>query len=165
LVDRRSGRLHFFTLRPSGNRSIIESRSKAHDADGPPDHDDASTLGDRHSDDFSVAGSTPASADHNRTADGWDGENGQTAVTVCHEHEPERIGSEHSRGRGWGLKECMTFWDRETHMSRGEWRAACQRSQHRLDNLKIDDLTLGIPAKPTTTSPRTQHRSKGRRVS
>jgi hypothetical protein len=68
-------------------------------------------------------------------------------------------------GGGWGLKECMTFWDRETHMSRGEWRAACQRSQHRLDNLKIDDLTLGIPAKPTTTSPRTQHRSKGRRVS
>jgi hypothetical protein len=32
----------------------------------------------------------------------------------------------------------MGFWDSATHMSKTEWRAACQRVQHRLDNLKID---------------------------
>ena len=58
-------------------------------------------------------------------------------------------------GGGWGLKECMRFWDRGTHMSKSEWRGACQRSAHRLDNLKIDDLTLGLPEKPANKRPRT----------
>jgi hypothetical protein len=38
----------------------------------------------------------------------------------------------------------MKFWDRETHMTKSEWRAACERSQHRLDNLKIGNLTIGL---------------------
>jgi hypothetical protein len=37
----------------------------------------------------------------------------------------------------------MGFWDRGTHMTKGEWRAACQQSMHRLDNLKVENLTLG----------------------
>jgi hypothetical protein len=41
----------------------------------------------------------------------------------------------------------MGFWDRETHMSKNEWRGACQRSARRLDNLKVDNLTLGLPKK------------------
>jgi hypothetical protein len=32
-------------------------------------------------------------------------------------------------------------------MTKGEWRAACQRSIHRLENLKVEDLTLGQPKK------------------
>jgi hypothetical protein len=43
-------------------------------------------------------------------------------------------------GGGKSLADCVGFWDRETHMTKGEWRAACQRSLTRLENLKIDDL-------------------------
>lgn len=68
-------------------------------------------------------------------------------------------------GGGWGLKECMGFWDRETHMSKSEWRGACERSAHRLDNLKIDDVRLGLPKKDTDKTPGTQRRSHGPRPS
>jgi len=51
------------------------------------------------------------------------------------------------------LQDCMRFWDQGTHMSKSEWRTACQRSAHRLDNLKINDLTLGLPTKPATKNP------------
>jgi hypothetical protein len=64
-------------------------------------------------------------------------------------------------GGGWGLTQCMAFWDRETHMSKSEWRGACQRSAHRLDNLRVDDLTLGLPNK-TTPKPRTEGRGSSR---
>jgi hypothetical protein len=64
-------------------------------------------------------------------------------------------------GGGWGLKDCMAYWDRDTHMSKSEWRGACQRSAHRLDNLRIDDLTLGLPNK-TAPKPRTEGRGSGR---
>jgi hypothetical protein len=47
-------------------------------------------------------------------------------------------------GGGSTLADCMKFWDRETHMTKSEWRAACERSQHRLDNLKIGNLTIGL---------------------
>ena len=50
-------------------------------------------------------------------------------------------------GGGRTLQDCMGFWDRGTHMTRSEWRAACQRSIHRLDNLKVENLTLGQPKK------------------
>jgi hypothetical protein len=59
-------------------------------------------------------------------------------------------------GGGWDLKDCMGFWDRDTHMSKSEWRGACERSAHRLDNLKIDNLTLGLPNKSTAKSPPAQ---------
>jgi hypothetical protein len=44
-------------------------------------------------------------------------------------------------GGGKTLKDCMGFWDSATHMTKAEWRAACQRSLTRLDNLKLDELT------------------------
>ena len=31
-------------------------------------------------------------------------------------------------GGGKTLADCMRFWDRETHMTKAEWRAACQRT-------------------------------------
>ena len=36
-------------------------------------------------------------------------------------------------GGGDTLADCMKFWDRGTHMSKVEWRAACTRTLHRLD--------------------------------
>ena len=68
-------------------------------------------------------------------------------------------------GGGRTLEDCIKFWDRGSHMTKSEWRAACARSQHRLDNLKIDDLTLGLPEKRATKSPRAHHRSKSGRAS
>jgi hypothetical protein len=46
-------------------------------------------------------------------------------------------------GGGRTLEDCLKFWDRETHMTRGEWRTACQRSQRRLDNLNLQSLNIG----------------------
>ena len=42
-------------------------------------------------------------------------------------------------GGGKTLSDCMGFWDSATHMSKREWRAACQRVQHRLDNLRVEN--------------------------
>jgi hypothetical protein len=50
-------------------------------------------------------------------------------------------------GGGRTLEDCVKFWDRESHMTKSEWRAACQRSQRRLDNLKIESLNIGPPKK------------------
>ena len=47
-------------------------------------------------------------------------------------------------GGGKSLQDCMAYWDRDTHMTKSEWRTACQRSQQRLDNLKIESLNIGL---------------------
>ena len=31
----------------------------------------------------------------------------------------------------------MVLWDAGTHMTKGQWRAACQRVQNRLNNLEV----------------------------
>jgi hypothetical protein len=36
-------------------------------------------------------------------------------------------------GGGETLQDCMRFWDRGTHMTKVEWRAACTRTLNRLD--------------------------------
>ena len=77
---------------------------------------------------------------------------------------PSETAQSTAGGGGRTLEDCLKFWDRGTHMTKSEWRAACARSQHRLDNLEIDNLTLGLPKKPTAKNPRAQHRSKGRRM-
>jgi hypothetical protein len=41
-------------------------------------------------------------------------------------------------GGGKSLQDCMGFWDKGTHMTKQEWRAACQRTLNRLDNLKAE---------------------------
>jgi hypothetical protein len=38
-------------------------------------------------------------------------------------------------GGGKSLADCMGFWEQATHMSKSEWRASCDRSQHRLEAL------------------------------
>jgi hypothetical protein len=34
-----------------------------------------------------------------------------------------------------GLQACMEFWDSATHMTKPEWKAACQRSTYRLQGI------------------------------
>jgi hypothetical protein len=41
-------------------------------------------------------------------------------------------------GGGKTLSDCMGFWDRGTHMSKQQWRAACKRTLNRLENLKVE---------------------------
>jgi len=40
-------------------------------------------------------------------------------------------------GNDYNLTECVKLWDAGTHMSKGEWRAACKRVQDRLNNLEV----------------------------
>lgn len=40
---------------------------------------------------------------------------------------------DHSGGGGNTLAACMGFWDRSTHMSRGEWRQTCTRTLNGID--------------------------------
>ena len=50
-------------------------------------------------------------------------------------------------GGGKTLQDCLSFWDAQTHMSKTEWKEACARSLHRLENLKVENI--GLPrAKP-----------------
>src|SRR5262249_21681357 len=46
-------------------------------------------------------------------------------------------------GGGKTLQDCMGFWEPATHMTKGEWKAACLRSQHRLDGVNAEMLDLG----------------------
>jgi hypothetical protein len=39
-------------------------------------------------------------------------------------------------GGGKSLADCMGFWDAATHMSKGEWRAACKRSMKEFPDIK-----------------------------
>jgi hypothetical protein len=50
-------------------------------------------------------------------------------------------------GGGKTLQDCLAFWDAQTHMSKTEWKEACARSLHRLENLKVESIGLP-PAKP-----------------
>ena len=43
-------------------------------------------------------------------------------------------------GGGKTLQDCVSFWDAQTHMSKTEWKEACGRSVHRLENLKVESI-------------------------
>jgi hypothetical protein len=38
-------------------------------------------------------------------------------------------------GGGSSMADCMEFWEPATHMTKAEWKAACVRSMHRLDDV------------------------------
>jgi hypothetical protein len=75
--------------------------------------------------------------------------NDKLASPTASSISPSESAQSTAGGGGWGLKACMGYWDRGTHMTKSEWRGACERSARRLDNLKIDDLSLGLPTKQT----------------
>jgi hypothetical protein len=52
-------------------------------------------------------------------------------------------------GGGDTLEDCMGFWDRATHMTKSEWRAACQRTLHRLDDVAKEFAPKPSPAQPS----------------
>jgi hypothetical protein len=37
-------------------------------------------------------------------------------------------------GGGKTLRDCMGFWERATHMTKAEWKAACLRTMDRIAN-------------------------------
>ena len=51
-------------------------------------------------------------------------------------------------GGGNTLEDCIGFWDRETHMTKSEWRTSCQRTQHRLDDVAREFAQKPVPARP-----------------
>ena len=50
-------------------------------------------------------------------------------------------------GGGRSLQSCIDFWDQQTHMSKTEWKSACSRSLHRLENLKVESIGVGTTAR------------------
>jgi hypothetical protein len=50
-------------------------------------------------------------------------------------------------GGGRSLQSCIGFWDPQTHMSKSEWKSACSRSLHRLENLKVENMGIVAPAR------------------
>jgi hypothetical protein len=54
-------------------------------------------------------------------------------------------------GGGSTLADCMSFWDRDTHMTKSEWRAACKRTLVRID-------TIDAESKKSTKSGKTSNR-------
>jgi hypothetical protein len=46
-------------------------------------------------------------------------------------------------GNDYTINECMVLWDAGTHMTKGEWRAACLRVQSRLENLEATAEATG----------------------
>jgi hypothetical protein len=53
---------------------------------------------------------------------------------------PSESAASTAGGGGSSLQDCMAFWDRDAHMTKAEWKGACSRSVHRLDNLHIESL-------------------------
>jgi hypothetical protein len=48
----------------------------------------------------------------------------------------------------------MGFWDAGTHMSKREWRTACQRVQNRLEDLSKSQAAPGQKSKTKTQGKR-----------
>jgi hypothetical protein len=57
------------------------------------------------------------------------------------------------------LKTCLADWDSETHMSKGEWRATCQRVAAERRKFLIEEANKGVSFDPMDRTPR-----KGTRV-
>jgi len=51
-------------------------------------------------------------------------------------NSPSELATSFAGGGGHTLQDCMGFWDRMTHMTKVEWRRACQRVERRLESLK-----------------------------
>ena len=143
------------SLRQHGACSI-EIRSKAHDSRcAAVTNDCTTTVGHRHTDDFCAINCAAVAQFSTTPLSGGSVRNDRLPSPVAPSDSPSQTSQRTAGGGGKTLQDCMGFWDRGTHMTKSEWRAACQRSAHRLDNLKIDDLTLGLPEKPATKRPRT----------
>jgi hypothetical protein len=56
-----------------------------------------------------------------------------TASSAASSASPSESAPSAPGGGGDTLQACMGFWDRGTHMSKVEWRAACTRTLDRLD--------------------------------
>jgi len=57
------------------------------------------------------------------------------ANTTAPAKKPKKTGASYS------LSECMKLWDAKTHMTQGQWRAACARVQnHALNNLEVAEV-------------------------
>jgi hypothetical protein len=50
-------------------------------------------------------------------------------------------------GGGKTLEDCMTFWDRGTHMTKSEWRAACKRTIARIGGSNDNAKSKKAPTK------------------
>jgi len=59
-----------------------------------------------------------------------------TGSGVANKGSPSESAPSAPGGGGKTLQDCMRFWDRDTHMSKAEWRAACARAQRSIETAK-----------------------------
>jgi hypothetical protein len=67
----------------------------------------------------------------------------QLASPTPQSGSPSELAASTAGGGGRTLQDCIGFWDPATHMTKHEWRVACERSLHRLDAVSIGDLRKG----------------------
>jgi hypothetical protein len=56
------------------------------------------------------------------------GATGQGSLALSPGASPSESAPSKPGGGGKSLQDCMGFWDRDTHMTKAEWRAACRRT-------------------------------------
>jgi len=56
------------------------------------------------------------------------GATGQRSLALSPGVSPSESAPSKPGGGGKSLQDCMGFWDRDTHMTKAEWRVACKRT-------------------------------------
>lgn len=56
------------------------------------------------------------------------GATGQGSLALSPGASPSESAPSKPGGGGKSLQDCMAFWDRDTHMTKAEWRVACKRT-------------------------------------
>jgi hypothetical protein len=70
--------------------------------------------------------------------------NRTTPLTSGGSPNPSEVASTPGGG-GKTLEDCMSFWDRGTHMTKAEWRAACKRTIARIGGSEDDAKSKKTP--------------------
>jgi hypothetical protein len=86
----------------------------------------------------------PATPHQGQAAQGSGRPQAGGANTSAAGRKPKKTGNDYS------VAECMNLWDAKTHMTQGQWRAACARVQSRLNNLEATAEATGTKKAPTS---------------
>jgi hypothetical protein len=71
----------------------------------------------------------------------------QTSRAPTGSASPSEAAASVPGGGGNTLADCMNFWDRETHMTKAEWRAACKRTLTRIGTVDAESKKAPARAK------------------
>ena len=64
------------------------------------------------------------------------GSTGSAGLALSPGVSPSQSAPSQPGGGGKSLEDCMGFWDRDTHMTKAEWRAACRRTMQEYPTIR-----------------------------